>query len=60
MTVENEAVVRRFFEQMCNERKNDLAPELFTDDYVMHDPQVPTAHGPAGMVETVRPRSNFG
>jgi steroid delta-isomerase-like uncharacterized protein len=53
MSAENEAVVRRYFEQMCNERKNDLAPELFTADHVMHDPQVPTAVGPQGMADTV-------
>jgi steroid delta-isomerase-like uncharacterized protein len=53
MSAENEAVVRRFYEQMCNERKNDLASELFTDDHEMHDPQVPTATGPQGMADTV-------
>src|SRR5205823_6411486 len=45
-SAENEAVVRRFYEQMCNERKNELAGELFTDDHVMHDPQVPAGTGP--------------
>ena len=53
MSAENEAVVRRYFEQMCNERKNDLAGELFTDDHVMHDPQVPAGTGPQGMVDVV-------
>ena len=53
MSAENEAVVRRFYEQMCNERKNDLAGELFTDDHVMHDPQVPARTGPQGMVDVV-------
>jgi len=53
MSAENEAVVRRFYEQMCNERKNDLAGELFTDDHVMHDPQVPAGTGPQGMADTV-------
>ena len=53
MSAENEAVVRRFYEQMCNERKNDLAPELFTADHKFHDPQVPGADGPAGMAEVV-------
>jgi len=49
----NEAVVRRFYEQMNNERKNELAAELFTADHQMHDPQVPTPVGPAGMASTV-------
>jgi steroid delta-isomerase-like uncharacterized protein len=50
----DEAVVRRFYEQMNNERKNELAPELFTDDHVMHDPQVPAGKGPQGMVDVVK------
>ncbi len=50
----DEATVRRYYEQMCNERKNELADELFTADHVMHDPQVPTGVGPAGMADTVR------
>ena len=53
MSAQNEAVVRRFYEQMCNERQNDLAAELFTADHVMHDPQVQSGVGPAGMAETV-------
>jgi len=53
MSAENEAVVRRFYEQMCNERKNDLAGELFTEDHIMHDPQVPAGTGPQGMVDVV-------
>ena len=52
-SAENEAVVRRYYEQMCNERKNDLAAELFTGDHVMHDPQVPAGTGPQGMVDTI-------
>ena len=53
MSAENEAVVRRFYEQMCNDRKNDLAGELFTEDHIMHDPQVPAGTGPQGMVDVV-------
>ena len=53
MSVENEAVVRRFYEEMNNDRKNELAPELYTADHKMHDPQVPTPDGPDGMVATV-------
>ena len=53
MSAQNEAAVRRFYEQMCNERKNELAPELFTADHKMHDPQVPTPDGPGGMAATV-------
>jgi len=53
MSAENEAVVRRFYEQMNNERKNELADELFTADHQFHDPQVPGGVGPAAMAETV-------
>ena len=54
MSASDEAVVRRFYEQMCNERKNELAPELFAADHRMHDPQVPVADGPDGVVQAVR------
>lgn len=50
MSAADEAVVRRFYEQMNNERKNDLAAELFTEDDHLHDPQITTPDGPAGVV----------
>jgi steroid delta-isomerase-like uncharacterized protein len=53
MSAADEAVVRRFYEQMNNERKNELAPELFTADHRFHDPQVPTPDGPQGVVDAV-------
>jgi steroid delta-isomerase-like uncharacterized protein len=53
MSAADEAVVRRFYEQMNNERKNDLAAELFTDDHKFHDPQLHVEDGPAGVAETV-------
>ncbi|MBV8296233.1 MAG: ester cyclase [Acidimicrobiia bacterium] len=53
MSAADEAVVRRFYEQMNNERKNELAPELFTESHVMHDPQVQAGKGPQGMADTV-------
>ena len=53
MSAETEAVVRRFYEEMNNGRKNELAPELFTSGHVMHDPQVPAGKGPQGMVDVV-------
>jgi steroid delta-isomerase-like uncharacterized protein len=54
MSAANEAVVRRFYEEMNNDRKLDLAPDLFTADHVFHDPQVPAADGPQGVADTVR------
>ncbi len=53
MSATDEAVVRRFYEEMNNDRKNELAPDLFTADHRLHDPQVPAADGPRGMVDTV-------
>lgn len=52
MSESDEAGVRRYHEEMNNGRNNDLAAVLFTD-HQMHDPQVPTAPGPQGMVDTV-------
>jgi len=53
MSAADEAVVRRFYGQMCNERKNELASELFTSGHQLHDPQVPAADGPAGVAAVV-------
>jgi steroid delta-isomerase-like uncharacterized protein len=58
MSATDEATVRRFYEQMCNERKNELASELFTADHQMHDPQVPAGPGPRGMAEVVSTYQN--
>ena len=32
MSTTQEAVVRRFYEEMCTGRHNEIANELFTDD----------------------------
>ncbi|REE74493.1 steroid delta-isomerase-like uncharacterized protein [Rhodococcus wratislaviensis] len=48
-----EAVVRRFYEEMNNDRKNEIAEELFSSDHEMHDPQVPGGPGPAGMAAAI-------
>jgi steroid delta-isomerase-like uncharacterized protein len=54
MSAAEEAVVRRFYEEMNNDRKLELAPELFAADHKMHDPQVPAPDGPDGMAATVK------
>ena len=54
MSSNDQGVVRRFYEEMCNGRRNDLAPELLATDHKMHDPQVPAGSGPQGMAEVVR------
>jgi len=53
MSAADEAVVRRFYDEMCNGRHNEIAGDLFTDDHLLHDPQVPAGPGPAGVVEAV-------
>jgi steroid delta-isomerase-like uncharacterized protein len=54
MSAADEAVVRRFYEEMNNDRKLELAPDLFTNDHKFHDPQVPAADGPQGVADAVR------
>jgi steroid delta-isomerase-like uncharacterized protein len=53
MAASEEAVVRRFYDEMCTGRRLELAEELFTADHVMHDPQVSSGPGPRGMVEMI-------
>ena len=53
MSEGDEAVVRRFYEEMCNERHNEIAADLFTESVRLHDPSVPAGEGPAGMAEAV-------
>ena len=55
MSADNEQVVRRFYEELCNGRKPEIAGEIFTDDHESHDPQVPSGRGPEAMAETVKP-----
>ena len=54
MGASEEAVVRRFYEEMNNGRKLELAADLFTADHALHDPQVPAGRGPQGVAEAVR------
>jgi steroid delta-isomerase-like uncharacterized protein len=49
MSSANEALVRRFFEEFCNDRRSDLAEQLVADDYISHGPQAPPAFGPDGV-----------
>lgn len=50
----NLSLVRRFFDDMCNERRLDLAATLFTADCAFHDPQIPGVKGPAAIAEAVK------
>ena len=58
MSADDEAVVRRFYEEMCNGRQNDLAAEIFADGHELHDPQVPARPGPEGMAAVVSTYQN--
>ncbi len=49
MSVENEQLVRRFFEEFCNDRRSQVADEIIAADYVSHGPQAPPAEGPDGV-----------
>ena len=51
---DNIALVRRFFEEMCNGRRLDLAGDLFAANCVFHDPQIPGVVGPKAIAETVK------
>ena len=49
MSAENEAIVHRYFEELCNQRKLDLADEIIARDFVSHTPNSPPASGPEGV-----------
>jgi steroid delta-isomerase-like uncharacterized protein len=48
------SLVRRYFEEMCNGRRLDLADSLFTDDCAFHDPQIPGVVGPRAIAEAIK------
>ena len=54
MSATDETVVRRFYEEMCTGRHNEIAGDLFTADAQLHDPQIKAGDGPEGMVEVIR------
>jgi steroid delta-isomerase-like uncharacterized protein len=49
--VANEALVSRFFDEVCTQGRADVAEEIIGPDFVAHDPQVPSEQGPRGAVE---------
>ena len=54
MSAENEALARRFFEEMCNGRRYELADEILAPNHRYHDAQSPPNDpGPEGMKRTV-------
>jgi steroid delta-isomerase-like uncharacterized protein len=52
----NLALVRRFFEEVCNRRRVEVADELFAANHRYHDPSIPgVADGPAGIRQNPGP-----
>ena len=52
-TDQNKNLVRRFFDEMCNQRKLNIADELFASNHKYHDPQTPSGSGPEGMKQVI-------
>src|SRR5258705_13402488 len=50
---QNQILVNRFFDEMCNQRKLNIANELFSADHVYNDPQAPTGPGPEGVKQVI-------
>jgi steroid delta-isomerase-like uncharacterized protein len=49
MSQDNEQLASRFFEELCNGRRAEVADEIVAQDYVSHGPQAPAAEGPEGV-----------
>ena len=50
---ENEAVVRRFYEEVFNERREDVIPKIISPDYVDYGHN-PPGRGPQGALDDLR------
>ena len=54
MSAQNQALVRRFFDEMCNGRKLNVADEIFAANHTYSDPGVPgIPPGPAGQKQLI-------
>jgi len=49
----NKALVRRFFDEVCNGRKPEVAHEIFAPEFVYHEPASisPGGKGPDAMAQ---------
>jgi steroid delta-isomerase-like uncharacterized protein len=55
MSEVNKALARRFLEEAFNEGNLGVADEIFTSDYVLHDPTLPEEiSGPEGVIQFVQ------
>ena len=51
---QNRTLAHRFFAEVCNGRKLEVAEELFSADHIHHDPASPgVGPGPAGMQQLI-------
>jgi len=55
---QNQTLVNRFFDEMCNQRKLAVADEIFSSGHKYTDPQIPAAAGPDGMKEVIQTYQN--
>jgi len=46
---QNKATVLRWFNEVCNGRKPEVADEIFAANHQYHDPGAPASAGPGGM-----------
>jgi predicted ester cyclase len=54
MSAENEALVRRYIEEVYDQRKLEVVDEIFASDFTLHDPDLPGgARGPEGIKRIV-------
>jgi steroid delta-isomerase-like uncharacterized protein len=54
MSTPNRTLVSRFFDEICNQKKLELADELFSATHTHHDPSSPwVGPGPDGMKQLI-------
>jgi steroid delta-isomerase-like uncharacterized protein len=54
MSKENEALVRRYVEEVYDQRKLEVIDEIFASEFTLHDPDLPGgARGPEGIKRIV-------
>ena len=53
MSEANKALARRYFEELSNDRRLEIADAILTADHVYHDPQIPNVVGPKAMADTI-------
>jgi steroid delta-isomerase-like uncharacterized protein len=54
MSKENEALIRRYVEEVYDQRKLEVIDEIFASEFILHDPDLPGgARGPEGIKRIV-------